>query len=484
LLCLAIGTFDGTALSTALPKISADFGDLSHLYWVSLAYGLTAVVGGPMYGKLRDRWGAKRMIYVAIGIFLFGSLLSGLATSMSQLIAFRALQGIGGGGLGVLAHIAIGEISPPAKRARDQGLVGANFAISSASGPFIGGLITDSLDWRWVFYCSIPVALVGLAFVILGLKTAPSRSRKPIDFVSFFTFAVMAAGALVLLAQAGGAQDASPTNRLILAAVTVIAAAGFVIAERRSAEPLFPPRLLRNRDFMFPCLANGALFAAFQVQMLYMPLYFQAVLGLKAAESGLMMVGNSAGLFISSLTIVHWKIWFGRQKAAALIGTSIAGLAFAVTMIATFTGAPHAVFVIAFLTVGLAGGLAIPNIMAAVQNSVAKDDLGAATAAAGFSRSVLPLIGIAGAGAILNTVMVADLPAGFALSPELESQLLHHQDAAAAMPHLVDLLAAYHIGLDAVTIVALALAAATIALAAGMQRDKAKALTNVAVAAE
>jgi MFS family permease len=470
LLCLAIGTLDGTALSTALPRISADFGDLAHLFWVNLAYGVPAVVMGPLYGKLRDGWGAKRLIYIAIGLFLAGSLLSGLAHSLAQLIAARAFQGVGGGGLSVLGHIIIGEVSPPSRRARSQALVSANFAIAASAGPVIGGLITDALGWRWVFYCSLPVALAGLAFITLGLKHASAAVPKRVDLAGFVAFALAAAGGLILLGQAGGSQTLlAPTIALI--AVTILAAIAFVVLERRSFEPLFPTRVVRHGAFVRPALANGVLFASMQIQAVYMPLYFQAVIGLNAASSGLVMIGSAAGLFGSSFTLARWRVWVGRQKLASMIGVSILTAAYVAIVLGTVLGAPSLAFAVAFLIAGAGAGLAIPNMMAAAQNSVSNDDLGAATSVAALSRSLVPLAGVAAAGALLNTLMIALLGQGFVLTRALEDQLLSPRLQTAASTQLGALLRGYHGGLDGVALLSLVLALAAFGLLATAPRD-------------
>src|SRR5690554_222414 len=249
MLGMLLAALDQTIVATALPTIVGELGGLDHLAWVVTAYMLATTVSTPLYGKLGDLLGRKRIFQVAIVIFLIGSVLCGLATSMNQLIAFRAVQGIGGGGLMVLAQAIIADIVSPRERGRYQGYFGAVFGASSVAGPLIGGFLTEHASWRWVFYVNLPIGLVALVVTSAVLPASVRRARVRIDWLGT-TVLSAAIVCLVLVTTWGGNEHAWGSPLIVgLSAAAVVLGVVFVLVERRVEEPAIPLRLFRNRTF-------------------------------------------------------------------------------------------------------------------------------------------------------------------------------------------------------------------------------------------
>src|SRR5947209_16330303 len=250
MLVMLLASLDQTIVSTALPTIVGDLGGLSHLSWVVTAYLLASTVAGPIYGKLGDLYGRKLMLQVAIALFLVGSALCGLSQSMTELIAFRAVQGLGGGGLMVTTMAAVGDIIPPRDRGKYQGLFGAVFGVSTVIGPLLGGFFVDNLSWRWIFYVNLPLGLVALAVIA---AVFPARTKHVAHRVDYLGVVVLAAGlsAIVLFTSLGGVSYAWSSPLIItLIVVSVVMVFLFPVVEAQAAEPLLPLALFRNRTFV------------------------------------------------------------------------------------------------------------------------------------------------------------------------------------------------------------------------------------------
>jgi EmrB/QacA subfamily drug resistance transporter len=289
LLVLLLASLDQTIVSTALPTIVGDLGGISKLSWVVTAYLLASTVVGPIYGKLGDLYGRKIVLQVSIVIFLAGSALCGISQNMTQLIAFRAIQGLGGGGLFVLTIAVVGDIIPPRDRGRYQGYVGGVFGLSTVIGPLLGGFFVDNLSWRWIFYVNLPIGLIALAVIAAVFQSPTDRTRHSIDYLGG---ALLAGGlsAVVLYTSLGGttyAWDSPWMLALVVAGVVLLIA--FVFAERRASEPILPPEILRNRVFTVSSavgfIVDFALFGA----VTYLPLYLQDVKGHSPTTSGLLI---------------------------------------------------------------------------------------------------------------------------------------------------------------------------------------------------
>lgn len=403
MITLALSALDQSIVATALPRIVGDLGGVTHLSWVVTAYVLTTTATMPLYGKLSDQYGRKPLLYAAILIFLAGSALCGLAQSMTQLIVFRAIQGLGAGGLLPLAQIIIGDLVPPRQRGRRQGLIGAVFAISSVAGPVIGGIITDALSWHWIFYINLPVGLIAIAMIGTALRNRPHQAtRRQIDYAG----AVLLAGAttaLLLVLSLGGATLPWTSPEIIgFGIATVVLAVLFVRREMAAPEPILPMTLFGNRLFVVACSVLALTFMGLMGASVFFPLFFQVVMGVDAAMSGLLISALMCGIVISSFTNGRVMHRTGRYKPAQILGLGGASLAFAGLSWGALTGQGLWVIEPALLAVGLGLGLVMPNMTTAVQNAVPLRDMGAATATLAFFRSLGGVVGVAASGAVLS----------------------------------------------------------------------------------
>src|SRR4051812_39689962 len=408
MLVLLLAALDQTIVATALPTIVGDFGGLEHISWVVSAYLLGQTAVTPLYGKLGDLYGRKRVLQSAIVIFLVGSALCGAAQSLGMLIAFRAIQGLGGGGLIVLTMAAIGDVVPPRERGRYQGLFGAVFGVSSVVGPLLGGVFVDNLSWRWIFYVNVPIGLI--AFVVLGatLPAVASRAHPRIDYAGAALLGT-ALAAIVLVTSLGGNTWAWDSPQILaIGALAVILLAAFVLVERRAPEPVLPLRLFQNRVFAvgsaIGLIVGFALFGA----VTFLPLFFQTVSGAGPTEAGLRLIPLVGGLLITSIASGQIISRVGRYKAFPIIGTALIVIGFLLlSTMDTKTGGLRAA--LDLLVLGLGLGCVMQVLVLAVQNAVGYADLGVATSGATMFRSIGGAIGTATFGAIFSHELSASL---------------------------------------------------------------------------
>ncbi|MGP3947388.1 DHA2 family efflux MFS transporter permease subunit [Streptomyces sp. 7N604] len=417
LLGLLLAALDQTIVSTALPTIVSDLGGLNHISWVVTAYLLASTAGTPLWGKLGDQYGRKRLYQGAIAIFLVGSALCGIARSMAELIAFRALQGLGGGGLIVLSMAIVGDIVPPRDRGRYQGLFGAVFGASSVLGPLIGGLFTEHLSWRWVFYVNLPIGVVALLVIASVLRIPARPTRHTIDYLGTFLIASLAT-CLVLMASLGGSTWAWGSWRIVgLGVLGAVLLAAFVAAERRAVEPVLPLGLFRIRTFALCSVISFVIGFAMFGAMTYLPTFLQVVQRVSPTQSGVYMLPLVAGMLVASTSSGQLVSRTGRWKVFPIAGTGVTtvGLLLLHQLDENSGTAEMSGY---FAVFGFGLGLVMQVLVLAVQNAVRYEDLGVATSGATFFRSIGASFGVA----IFGTIFTGRL--GEKLSAELAGQQL------------------------------------------------------------
>ncbi|MEU3031964.1 DHA2 family efflux MFS transporter permease subunit [Streptomyces incarnatus] len=413
LLGLLLAALDQTIVSTALPTIVSDLGGLEHLSWVVTAYLLASTAATPLWGKLGDQYGRKKLFQTAIVIFLIGSALCGMAQNMPQLIGFRALQGLGGGGLMVLSMAIVGDIVPPRDRGRYQGLFGAVFGATSVLGPLLGGLFTEHLSWRWVFYVNLPIGIVALAVIAAALRIPVRSARHVIDYLGTFLIACVAT-CLVLVASLGGTTWAWGSPQIIALAVAgVLLAVAFVAVERRAAEPVLPLGLFRIRTFTLSAVISFIVGFAMFGAMTYLPTFLQVVHGVSPTMSGVYMLPMVFGLLLSSTVSGQIVSRTGRWKVFPVTGTAVTaiGLLLLHRLDETSSTAEMSTY---FFVFGLGLGLVMQVLVLIVQNAVSYEDLGVATSGATFFRSIGASFGVAIFGTVFASRLADKLTAAFA----------------------------------------------------------------------
>lgn len=398
---LGLGALDQSIVATALPRIVADLGGLAHLSWVVTAYVLASTATMPLYGKLADQYGRRPMIFTALITFLVGSVLCGLSGNMLELIVFRAIQGLGAGGFMPLAQIIIGDLVPPQERARRQGSIAIVFAVTSVLGPVLGGIMTDALSWHWIFYINLPVGALALYAIARSLRKPVATHAHRIDYLG----SVLLTGAvtvLLLILALGGTEWAWDGPQVaVCAALSVVLGGWLLLHLRRTPEPVLPPDLFQNRVFNVASIVMGLTFVGLMGASVFFPLYFQLVMGLNPARSGLMTVAMMAGMIVSSTLNGRVLSKSGKVKAVQVAGLSVAVLAFAAIAWGMDGNRGYGVIEPAIFLLGAGLGLVMPNMTIAVQNALPLPRRGVGTAMLTFFRSLGGLIGVTGSGAIL-----------------------------------------------------------------------------------
>ncbi|WP_329228350.1 MULTISPECIES: MDR family MFS transporter [unclassified Streptomyces] len=426
LLGMLLAALDQTIVSTALPTIVSELGGLDHLSWVVTAYLLAATAATPLWGKLGDQYGRKKLFQTAIVIFLVGSALCGMAQNMPQLIGFRALQGLGGGGLMVLSMAIVGDLVSPRERGKYQGLFGAVFGVTSVLGPLLGGLFTEHLSWRWVFYINLPIGIVALLVIAAALHIPVRRTKHTIDYLGTFLIASVAT-CLVLVASLGGTTWAWGSAQIVaLAVLAVVLLVAFVAAERRAAEPVLPLKLFRMRTFSLVAAISFVIGFAMFGAMTYLPTFLQVVHGITPTLSGVHMLPMVFGLLITSTASGQIVSRTGRWKVFPIAGTALT----AVGLLLLHTLSENSstwTMSLCFFVFGAGLGLVMQVLVLIVQNSVGYEDLGVATSGATFFRSIGASFGVAVFGTVFTnrlTGKLEDALSGRALPPGVDAGAL------------------------------------------------------------
>ncbi|HEX2073674.1 MAG TPA: MFS transporter [Geodermatophilus sp.] len=427
MLVMLLGALDQTIMSPALPAVAVDLGGLDLMPAVLTAYLAAATAVMPLYGKLGDRYGRKPVLLVAIGVFVVGAALCGTAQAMPALLAFRVLQGAGGGGLMIGAQAVIGEVVSPRERGRYLGLLGAAYVVAGVGGPLMGGLAVDHVTWRWIFALHPPLGLLAFVVVTRALHLPPPLERPPFDSLGALTLSTTVLGVVVF---SSTVQQAGPWPAWLAptaAATTVIAGIAWVWTARTAADPLLPLRLFRDRSFAIPAAISFLVGFALFGTISYLPAFLQIARGATATEAGLVVTVLMAGVITTVTASGRAIARTGRYKLFPVVGAALAAVGLAL-LGSVDRDVPTAMVLAYLLVIGLGVGLVMQVMVLVAQNGVAYRDLGATTSAVTFLRQIGASSGVAVVGAVLTARVTARLPAGAgvdqaALDPERLAQL-------------------------------------------------------------
>ena len=430
MLAIFLSSLDQTVVATAVPRIVADLGGFDRFTWISTAYLVAATTAVPIVGRLSDLYGRKSFFVAGIVVFLIGSILAGLSQSMNQLIAFRAIQGLGGGVMMANSFTAVGDLFPPAERGKYQGLVAAVFGLSSVLGPTLGGFITDTLSWHWIFYVNIPLGIpaVGL-FLRFFPQSRTSGPRANLDYLGMVTLILAVVPLLVGLSWAGVQYDWASPQVIGALTLSAVMTAAFIVVELTAPEPIMPLDIYKNRVVSISLIAilltGFGMFGA----IIFIPLFFQGVLGSSATSSGSfltpMILAVVVGATLSGQALSRTG---GHYRTQGVFGIAIMGAGmFLISRMTADTSHARAVLNIAIMGFGM--GTTFPTFTIAVQNAVSHSVLGVVTSATQFYRSIGGTLGLAILGAVMASRFASGLTTAFspavreAVPPELLSQL-------------------------------------------------------------
>ncbi|MGD9738350.1 MAG: MDR family MFS transporter [Bauldia sp.] len=431
LLVMALAMLDQTIVSTALPTIVGDLGGVEHLSWVVTAYLLTSTVVTPIYGKLGDMYGRKVVLQTAIVIFIIGSALCGIAQDMTQLILFRALQGVGGGGLMVVTLAVIADVVPARQRGKFQGLFGGVFGLATIVGPLLGGFFVDNLSWHWIFFINIPLALAALGVIAVAFTARTEKHKRKIDYLGAFLLAVALTAIVLFTSLGGNTYDWGSPEILAMIVVGIVATLAFLWVETRAAEPILSLSLFRNPVFSMTTAIGFIVGLALFGAVTFLPLYLQVVKGVSPTDSGLQIVPMMVGMLVTSIGSGILISRFGRYKIFPVVGSVLMVVAMVMlSQVAVDTS--RTLVTVEMVVLGLGLGLIMQVLILAAQNAVEPKDVGVATAGSMLFRQIGGSIGLSLFGALfasrltegmMNTLPAGTLPEGTTISPNMVAAL-------------------------------------------------------------
>jgi EmrB/QacA subfamily drug resistance transporter len=408
LLVMFLSSLDQTIISTALPTIVGDLGGIAHMAWVITAYTLAITIAMPIYGKLGDQFGRKPLYITAIALFLIGSVLSALSANMGQLISFRAIQGLGAGGLMVLSMTILADIFSPAERAKRSGILGGVFGLSSVIGPLLGGFLTEHLSWHWTFWVNIPIGIIALVLIVTRLHLPHNYVKTKVDYLGMAVMAPAITAFILAFTWGGSEYDWNSWQIIGLFVAFAVLSALFVLVEHKASQPIIPLSLFKSRAFILASSIGILLGAGMFAAISYIPTYLQIVTGATATESGLMMLPTVIAIFAASIGSGQIIARKNVYRIFPIIGMTTAAVG--IFLLSTLTADTAVPVTMAYLVVlGLGLGLTMQPLILIVQGSVKAANLGAATATNNFFREIGVTLGVSIFGSVFSSRLVDNM---------------------------------------------------------------------------
>ncbi len=433
MLAMSLASLDQSIVNTALPAMASDLGGLAHLSWVVTAFMLSSTVATPIFGKLSDMYGRRGLLLLAITLFMIMSILCGIAQSMTQLIIFRLIQGIGAGGVMTLCQTTISDVVTPTERIRYQGLFTGTFAISAVAGPILGGGLTTALSWRWIFYINVPIALMAIFILWSSLPTLKVHKKHIIDVSGAVSMACGATAILMLFSLGGSLFPWQSVTAGMIALIALAAIGLFIYFESRAVEPIVTLSLFRIRNFTIGSVTTGCMGFAMMSAMVFLPLYFQLVLGLSAAQSGFMLLAQIIAMVLTSVFGGQISSKLNRPKFFMIAGIALEALGLSIFAVLAYLQKDTYWFLVGLAILGLGMGIAMPHATVIIQNAAPKNALGEATSSMAFIRSLGGALGVAVSGGVMTTKLRDGLSH---ISPNIDVQSIINggMEAVANLP--------------------------------------------------